>query len=69
MGMGSGAEITVWPPELFPEDAQRQGVKNFGPADKITPILPNLGELQCSLKVGHILRTANVNVVPVRKPL
>ena len=34
----------------------------------MTPTLPDLGKRQHSLKVAHLLRKANVNVVPVRKP-
>ena len=50
--MDSGAEVTVWPPELFPEvptvesDDSRRGVMYFGPGDKVThqhfPILANV---------------------------
>ena len=44
-------------------------LKHIGPRDKITPTLPNLGKRQHSLQVGHPLRKANVNGVPLRKPL
>ncbi|CAK0871008.1 unnamed protein product [Prorocentrum cordatum] len=70
MGLDSGAEVTVWPPELFPQVAteespeSRRGVKYFGPGDRETPSLPNLGRRRYDLR-----RSANVNVVPVRKPL
>ena len=75
MDADSGAEPTVWPPELFPEVAtaeseeSRRGVKYFRPGDTIAPTLPNLGMRQYSLKVDHLLRKASVNILPVRKPL
>ena len=75
MGLDSGAEVTVWPPELFPQVAteespeSRRGVKYFGPGDRETPSLPNLGRRRYDLKIGDLKRSANVNVVPVRKPL
>ena len=52
MGVGSGAAVSVWLPELFPEFAtvepeeSRQGAKYFGPRDTITPTLHNLGTRQ-----------------------
>ena len=50
-------------------DESRRGVKYFGPGDRITPTLPNVGKRRHSLKVGHLLRTATGHGVPVRKPL
>ena len=75
MGMDSGAEVTVWPLEVFSEVAtveseeSRPGMKYFGPRDNFEPTLPNVAKRQCSLKVVHPLRKANVNIAPVRKPL
>ncbi|CAK0868056.1 unnamed protein product, partial [Prorocentrum cordatum] len=50
IGLDSGAEITVWPPELVPEvptkdsPESRRGVKYYGPGDTVAPSLPNLGK-------------------------
>ena len=47
--INSGAEITVWPPELEPEtpteqsEESRSGVRYFGPGDKNGPTLVNHG--------------------------
>ena len=53
MGVDSGAEVTVWPPNPFPEVAtveseeSRRGVKYFGlGAKKKKPTLPKLGTRQ-----------------------
>ena len=49
LGSDRGAEVTVWPPELFPDvatlesDETRRGLRYFGPGDKATPTLPNIG--------------------------
>ena len=51
---------------MFPEittvesEESRRGVTYFGPGDNITSTLPTLGKRQHSLKVGHLLRQANV---------
>ena len=48
MGVDSGAQVIVWPPELFPEVAavesqeSRRGVKYVGLGDNTTPTLSNL---------------------------
>ena len=74
MGVDSGAEVTVWPPELFPEVAtveseeSRRGMRYFGQETKSHQHVSILANVN-SLKVGHLLRNANVNVVPVQKPL
>ena len=68
MDVDSGAEVTVWPPELVPgiatveSDESRQGVKYFEPGDDITPRLPTLDKRQYSLKVGHLLTEASVDI-------
>ena len=75
VGMDSGAEITVWPPELAPEtpteesDESRLGVKYFGPGDKNGPTLVNHGRRRYVVKVGGLERILKAHVVPVRKPL
>ena len=75
VGIDSGAEITVWPPELAPEtpteesDESRSGVKHFCPGDKNGPTLVNLGRRRFTIKVGGIKRILKAHVVPVRRPL
>ena len=75
LGLDSGAELTVWPPGLAPEvDAlpsveSIRGVKYYGPGDTKSPSLPNLGRRRYGLDIGGFRRHANVNIVPVRKPL
>ena len=75
MGVDSGAEVPVWPPEVVAgittveSDESRQSVKYFEPGDNITPRLPTLDKRQHSLKVGHLLREASVDIVPVRNLL
>ena len=75
VGIDSGAEITVWPPELAPEtpteesDESRVGVKYFGPGDKNGPTLVNHGRRRYVVKVGGLERILKAHVVPVRKPL
>ena len=75
VGIDSGAEITVWPPELAPEtpteesDESRLGVKYFGPGDKNGPTLVNHGRRRYVVKVGGFERILKAHVVPVRKPL
>ena len=54
---------------MFPEittvesEESRRGVTYCGPGDNITSTLPTLGKRQHSLKVGHLLRQANVDTV------
>ena len=72
--MDSGAEVTVWLPVVsmsctVESEESRRGVKYFEPGDNITPRLPNLDKRQHSLKVGHLLREASVDIVPVRNLL
>ena len=49
LGLDSGAEITVWPPGLYPQvitqgnASSRKGAKYFGPGDTTHPTLPDLG--------------------------
>ena len=75
VGIDSGAEITVWPPEIAPEtpteesDESRLGVKYFGPGDKNGPTLVNHGRRRYVVKVGGLERILKAHVVPVRKPL
>jgi len=75
LGLDSGAEITVWPPDLIPEvktvpsPESIRGVKYYGPGDTSAPSLPNMGRRRYELDIGGLRRHANVHVVPVRKPL
>jgi hypothetical protein len=75
IGLDSGAEITVWPPELVleipTEDSpeSRRGVKYYCPGGTVAPSLPNLGERVYESDIGGVRRHANVQIVPVRKPL
>ena len=74
VGIDSGAEITVWPPELAPEtpteeSESRLGVKYFGAGDKNGPTLVNHGRRRYVVKVGGLERILKAHVVPVRKPL
>ena len=54
---------------MFPEiatvesEGSRRGVTYFGPGDNITSTLTNLGKRQHSVKVGRLLRQANVHTV------
>ena len=74
VGIDSGAEITVWPPEIAPEtpteesDESRLGVKYFGPGDKNGPTLVNHGRRRYVVKVGGLERILKAHVVPVRRP-
>ena len=75
LGLDSGAEVTVWPPDLYPQvitqenASSRKGIKYFGPGDTKHPTLPDLGSRRYELDIGGVKRFANVHVAPVRKPL
>ena len=75
IGLDSGAEISVWPPELCdgnvttPSAASRAGRKYFGPGGKSYPSLPDLGDRTYRLRNGAVELSHKVHVVPVRKPL
>ncbi len=74
IGIDSGAEITVWPPNLVPiltesSEESRRGTMYFGPGDVDRPSLANLGKRRYMLKIDGIERIMNTHVVPVRKPL
>ena len=75
IGLDSGAEVTVWPPELHPgvptepSIQSRSGVKYFGPGDKDGPTLVNEGMRKYDLDFDGVRRQARVNVVKVRRPL
>jgi hypothetical protein len=75
IGIDSGAELSVWPPELCPEikteptAASKAGTKYYGPGDKEAPTLPDLGSRTYQLKNNRVTMSHKVHVVPVRKPL
>jgi len=73
IGVDSGAEISVWPPELVPEvpiqDSPQKGIKYYGPGDVNGPTLENLGQRKYQLMMGTVKRVAKMNIVKVRKPL
>ena len=58
IGLDSGAEISVWPPELCPDvetqqsDASRSGRKYYAPGDNVLPSLPDLCSRSYRLKMG-----------------
>ena len=75
VGIDSGAEVTVWPPELALDmpteesEESRSGVKYFGPGDKNGPTLVNHGRPRYTITVGGMKRILKAHVVPVRRPL
>ena len=75
IGIDSGAELSVWPPELCPEiptepsEASRTGKKYYGPGDKGAPTLADLGDRTYQLKNNGVVFGHKGHIVPVRKPL
>ena len=75
IGLDSGAEIAVWPPDLLPEvetqesPESRRGVAYFGPGDRDGPILRNLGRRKYQLDLNGVQANMKAHVVAVRKPL
>ena len=53
----------------MPNASSRAGVKYFGAGDLNGPSLANEGSRRYELDIGGVKRSANVNVVAVRKPL
>ena len=71
VGIDSGAEITVWPPEIAHEtpteesDESRLGVKYFGPGDKNGPTLVNHGRRRYVVKVAGLERILKAHMKPL----
>ena len=71
LGVDSGAELTVWPSDLFPEmaplqpnDASRRGVCYGAPGDLEHPSIPDEGTRVYHLKVAGEQRTLAPHIDP-----
>ena len=75
IGLDSGAELTVWSPNLIPEvetkssKDSRAGVKYYGPGDVHGPTLADQGERNYRIDFNGVRSKSKVHVVAVRKPL
>ena len=73
LGVDSGAELTVWPSDLFPEmaplqpnDASRKGVCYWAPGDLEHPSIPDEGTRVFHLNVAGEQRVLSPHNAPVR---
>ena len=75
IGLDSGAELMVWPPNLIPEvetkpsKDSRSGTKYYGPGDVHGPTLANQGKREYFIDSSGVQRKSKVQVVDGRKPL
>ena len=75
IGVDSGAEITVWPKNLYPQVEttpsmeSQAGVKYWGPSDITSPSIADHGNRVYKLDVDGEIREIKVHVADVRKPL
>ena len=75
IGVDSGAEISVWPSDLFaerplePNESSAAGVKYWAPGDIDSPSIPDLGSRKFELRVDGEQRWLKPHIAPVRKPL